>query len=59
MFVTPFLASVMGVVIGGEPVPLPTVIGGLIIVMGLFLYHLGGRLAKRETVAIEDRSVIK
>jgi drug/metabolite transporter (DMT)-like permease len=43
MFVTPFLASVMGVVIGGEAVPLPTIIGGLIIVGGLALYSVGAR----------------
>lgn len=60
MFVTPFLASVLGVVIGGEAVPLPTVVGGLVIIAGLVLYHLGGRLAtQKETEATQDRSVIK
>jgi drug/metabolite transporter (DMT)-like permease len=47
MFVTPLLASVLGVVIGGETVPLPTVIGGLVIIAGLLTYSFGGRIAKR------------
>ena len=51
MFVTPFLASVMGVVIGGEAIPAPTVGGGVIIVGGLVLFHLGGRLPKRGKTA--------
>ena len=60
MFVTPFLASVTGIVLGGEAVPLPTVLGGLVIIAGLVLYHLGGRLPKREkTGAVEDRGGIK
>ncbi|SHI20721.1 EamA domain-containing membrane protein RarD [Sporobacter termitidis DSM 10068] len=51
MFVTPFLASVMGVVIGGEEVRLPTVIGGLVIIAGLVLFNLGGRWQKRRSAA--------
>jgi drug/metabolite transporter (DMT)-like permease len=47
MFVTPFLAAVMGVVLGGEAIPVSTVIGGLIIIGGLVLFHLGGRLPAR------------
>ena len=49
MFVTPFLASVLGVIIGGETINLPTVIGGLIILSGLLLFHMGARHHKRQT----------
>lgn len=45
MFVTPFLASLLGIIIGGETIELPTVIGGAVILAGLLLYHLGGRQA--------------
>lgn len=44
MFVTPFLASVLGVIIGGETVPLSTVAGGSLILLGLVLFNFGGRL---------------
>jgi drug/metabolite transporter (DMT)-like permease len=47
MFVTPFLASVMGVIIGGEAIPLSTVIGGLIIIVGLLIFNFGGKALKR------------
>jgi drug/metabolite transporter (DMT)-like permease len=43
MFVTPFLASVLGVVIGGEAIELPTVVGGVVILSGLLLFNFGGR----------------
>lgn len=43
MFVTPFLATVIGVVIGGETIEPSTVIGGFIILSGLLLFNLGGK----------------
>lgn len=43
MFVTPFLASVMGVVLGGETIELSTIIGGLIILAGVVLFNMSGR----------------
>ncbi len=43
MFVTPFLASVLGVIIGGETIQLPTIVGGVIILAGLLLFNIGGR----------------
>lgn len=44
MFATPFLASILGVLVGGEAVEPSTVIGGVIILSGLFLFNFGGRL---------------
>ncbi|SMC40605.1 EamA domain-containing membrane protein RarD [Papillibacter cinnamivorans DSM 12816] len=41
MFVTPFLASLMGLLIAGEPVDAATVIGGAVIIGGLLLFHFG------------------
>jgi drug/metabolite transporter (DMT)-like permease len=55
MFVTPFLASLLGVVIGGETIPLPTVVGGFIIIAGLLLYSFGGRLTARLGSGTEAR----
>jgi drug/metabolite transporter (DMT)-like permease len=46
MFVTPFLATILGVVIGGETLQPPTLIGGLIILAGLLLFNIGGRVKK-------------
>jgi drug/metabolite transporter (DMT)-like permease len=54
MFVTPFLASVLGVVIGGETIAPSTVLGGLIILAGLLLFNLSGRRADKKTAA-EDK----
>lgn len=47
MFITPFLASIMGVIIGGETIQLPTIIGGLIILAGLLLFNICGRHTAR------------
>lgn len=44
MFITPFLTSVLGLVLAGE-VPEPsTLIGGAIILSGVFLFNFGDRL---------------
>lgn len=53
MFVTPFLATILGVIIAGESVDLATIIGGVIILSGLVLYNLGGR----QPVKCEDNTV--
>lgn len=56
MFLTPFLAAILGVVIGGETIQLPTVIGGVIILSGLLLFNFGGRRIRRSD-AVKDISV--
>ena len=44
MFITPFLTTLLGLWIGGEPVELSTVLGGLLIIAGLLLFRFGDRL---------------
>jgi drug/metabolite transporter (DMT)-like permease len=41
MFLTPFLTSILGLVIINEKPDIKTIIGGIIILMGMFLYNLG------------------
>ena len=44
MFVTPFLASLMGFLLAGEKIDAPTLIGGGIILFGLFIFNFGDKL---------------
>ena len=44
MFVTPFLTTLLGLWIAGEPLELSTAAGGLIIIAGLLLFRFGDRL---------------
>lgn len=46
MFVTPFLTSVLGFLIVGEVPDTATVLGGGIIIAGIFLFNFGNRLLK-------------
>lgn len=53
MFITPFLASTLGFALAGEYPDLPTIIGGGIILSGVFLFNFGGKIgvliARRKT----------
>lgn len=46
MFVTPFLTSVLGFLLAGEVPDRATLIGGSIILAGVFLFNFGGLLRK-------------
>lgn len=47
MFLTPFLATLTGFVVSGETLDLPTVLGGSVILVGVFLFNFGGRLFRK------------
>lgn len=47
MFVTPFLTTLLGLWIAGEPVEAATVAGGALIIAGLLLFRFGDRLLAR------------
>ena len=47
MFVTPFLTSLMGYVFLGERLDGPTILGGAVILLGVFLFNFGGIFAER------------
>lgn len=47
MFATPFLTTLLALAIAGEPVERPTVLGGLIIIAGLLLFHFGEGLLRK------------
>ncbi len=53
MFLTPLVASVLAVLIAEEGIEFSTVIGGVVIMAGLFLFQLGGR-KQRELTVIGD-----
>ena len=44
MFVTPFVTTLLGMMIAGEPLELSTAIGGLLILLGLLLFRFGNRV---------------
>jgi drug/metabolite transporter (DMT)-like permease len=44
MFITPFLSSVLGYVLAGERPDRATLIGGSVILAGVFIFNFGGRL---------------
>ena len=48
MFVTPFLASILGFVFANEKPDVPTLAGGGIILLGLFVFNFGGKLIKHN-----------
>lgn len=47
MFITPFLTTLLGFVITKEIPDWPTIFGGTIILLGLFIFNFGERLYKR------------
>lgn len=47
MFLTPFITTLLGLLLAGEGVEAPTVIGGLIIISGLLLFNFGDKLMAR------------
>ena len=50
MFVTPFLTSILGFLLAGEVPDQATLVGGGIILLGVFLFNFGGRFFKEKTV---------
>ena len=48
MFVTPFLASISGFIFANEKPDVPTLAGGGIILLGLFVFNFGGKLIKHK-----------
>lgn len=48
MFVEPFLTAALGLALAGERLRAPTVIGGTLILCGLFLFYFGPRLQRRH-----------
>ena len=48
MFVTPFLASILGFLFANEKPDVPTLVGGGIILLGLFIFNFGGKLINRK-----------
>jgi len=49
MFITPFLTSILGFALAGERPDQPTVIGGSIILAGILIFNLGGKIGGRVT----------
>jgi drug/metabolite transporter (DMT)-like permease len=44
MFITPFLTSVLGLIMANEIPDLPTIIGGTIILVGVLVFNFGGKI---------------
>ena len=49
MFVTPFLTSILGFLLAGEVPDRATLIGGGIILLGVFLFNFGGKICIKKT----------
>ena len=56
MFVTPFLTALLGLWLAGEPIELPTVIGGLMIILGLLAFRFGDKALHRLGVRAGARA---
>jgi drug/metabolite transporter (DMT)-like permease len=54
MFITPFLTTLLGLWLAGEPVELSTVIGGSLIISGLLLFRFGIRFLPSRASAKAD-----
>jgi len=48
MFLAPFLTGVLGIVMAGEAVDSPTIIGGMIIMAGVLIFNFGGKISIRS-----------
>lgn len=48
MFITPFLASVMGFILAGEKPDLATVAGGSVILAGMAMYYYGEKIVVKD-----------
>ena len=44
MFLTPFLASILGIALAQEPISSSTIVGGMIIIAGLLLYNFSDQI---------------
>lgn len=55
MFVTPFLASLMGFLFANEKPDIPTLIGGGIILLGLFIFNFGEKLLSHKNIETAGR----
>jgi len=55
MFITPFLASLMGFLFAGEKPDMPTIIGGGIILLGVFFFNFGEKLYNRKRKQIAEK----
>jgi len=44
MFITPFLTSILGFLIAGEIPDRATLLGGTIIIFGIFVFNFGGKI---------------
>ena len=51
MFLTPFLTSILGFLIAGEIPEQSTVIGGIIILAGVFLFNYGERVKNSKNIS--------
>ena len=49
MFLTPFLTTLLGFLLAGEKPDFATIVGGAVILAGLFLFHFGDTLRKKAT----------
>jgi drug/metabolite transporter (DMT)-like permease len=49
MFVTPFLASLLGFLLAGEKPDLATVAGGCVIIAGMIVYYCGEKIVSKES----------
>jgi drug/metabolite transporter (DMT)-like permease len=47
MFLTPFLTTLFGILLAGETPDLATIIGGIIIMTGMFVYNFCDKIILR------------
>ncbi len=59
MFVTPFLASLLGFVLAGERPDTPTVAGGIVILSGMTIFYFGEEIRKRVRFEKNDEKCRK
>lgn len=53
MFITPFLTGILGIIMAGENVDIPTIVGGMIIMSGVLIFNFGGKASnphKKERI---------
>jgi len=48
MFLNPFISTIFGAIFIGDPIELPALIGGGVIMIGMFLFNFGSRFIKSK-----------
>ena len=57
MFITPFLTTILGIIIAKETPDSTTISGGIIIIIGMFIYNFSNKLIKNQEINFLSKKI--